>query len=116
MNDLSGHGPDDEPVECCDCRRCALAYRDRYKAALASVSEELGLPPRMGPDKGWLKRNLDAGRAAIDLLTNSPRGRSAEVDVVAMKWTFDIDPGCKVGPGVYVLVPGPPAGPREDHA
>ena len=35
------------------------------EAALATVSEEMGLPPTIGPAKGELKRILDAGSAAI---------------------------------------------------
>lgn len=108
MSELSEHGHDDEPVEDCDCHRCALAYRDRYKVALASVSAEIGLPPMMGPAKGELKRLLDAGKAAIDQLRHAPRAVSAEADFEALTWTFQIAPDCRVGAGTYALVWLPP--------
>jgi len=62
-SELSEHGPEDDCVESCDCRRCAIEFRDRYRAALASVSAELGLPPTMGPAPGELMRILTSIQA-----------------------------------------------------
>jgi len=101
MNELiEVHGLQED----CDCHQCAVEFRNRYKAALASVSEEMGLPPMMGPAKGDLKRILDAGATAIDALTKAPRAQSAEADFEAMTWTFQIGPECRVGGGEYALV------------
>jgi len=66
MIELAGH--ENEFFEDCDCRRCAVEFRNRYRAALASVSEELGLPPRIGPAKGDLRRLLDEGKRAAETL------------------------------------------------
>jgi hypothetical protein len=93
-----------EPIEDCDCHTCALAFRDRYLAALAAISGEMGLPPTMGPAKGDLKRLLDAGKAAIDQLGDAPRAISAEADFEKMTWTFQIARNCRVGPGTYALI------------
>ena len=35
---LSEHGQVHDPVADCDCHRCALAFRDRYRAALAAIT------------------------------------------------------------------------------
>jgi hypothetical protein len=104
MNWLSEHLDTDEPVEDCDCRRCAVAFRDRYKAALAAVSEEMGLPPMMGPAKGELKRLLDAGQKARDLLRNAPIAVSASADFDSLEWTFMITSDTRVAAGTYALV------------
>ena len=93
-----------EPVEDCDCRGCAIEFRDRYKAALASVSEELGLPPTISPAKGDLKRLLDAGKTAIEQLNDAPRALSAEADFDALTWTFKITSYHRIGCGTYALV------------
>lgn len=88
-----------EPIEDCDCHACAVEFRDRYKAALAGVSEEMGLPAMMGPAKGDLKRLLDQGKAALERLRDAPVAVSAEADFDAMTWTFQIAPNCRVGAG-----------------
>lgn len=93
-----------EPIEDCDCHQCAKVYRDKYKAALAGISEEMGLPLMMGPAKGDLKRLLDNGKAAIDKLRLAQIATSAEADFEAMTWTFEIAPDCRVGGGTYALV------------
>lgn len=104
MNDISGHLETEEPVEDCDCHRCAVAFRDRYKAALAAVSEEMGLPPTMGPAKGELKRLLDAGQKARDLLRNAPIAVSASADFDTLEWTFMITSDTRAAAGTYALV------------
>ena len=91
-------------VEDCDCRCCALEFRHRYKTALATMSEEMGLPTTMGPAKGELKRILDQGKAAVDALRDAPRAISAEADFEVMTWTFEIGPECRTGGGTYALV------------
>lgn len=93
-----------EPQEDCDCQACAVEFRNRYKAALAGVSEEMGFPPLMGPAKGALKRLLDDGKTAIDSLRSAPRAISAEADFDALTWTFRIARDCRVGAGTYALV------------
>ena len=104
MNELSGHCQGDEYVEDCDCHHCALEFRNRYKAALAAVSAEMGLPPMMGPANGELRRLLDDGKAAIDLLRNAPKVISEAADFDALTWTFQIAQDCRVGAGTYALV------------
>jgi len=91
-------------VEDCDCHACAVEARNRYKAALASVSEEMGLPPMMGPAKGELKRLLDQGKVAIDKLRDAPVAVSSEADFDALTWTFQVAPDCQIGAGKYALV------------
>jgi len=93
-----------EFVEDCDCHQCALEFRNRYKAALASISEEAGLPPTLGPAKGELKRLLDQGKAALEKLRDAPVAVSSEADFDEMTWTFQIAPHCQVGAGAYALV------------
>lgn len=104
MDELTEHGID----EACDCHKCALEFRNRYKVALAGISEEIGLPPDIGPAKGSLKRRLDAGTAAIDQLRSAPKAVSAEADFDALTWTFQIGQDCRVGAGTYALVWLPP--------
>ena len=91
-------------VEDCDCGDCARQARNQLRAVLAGISEEMGLPPTMGPAKGWLKKRLDDGKAAIDALRDAPRAISAEADFDAMTWTFQIGPECRTGGGAYALV------------
>ncbi len=118
MSELSEHGTNDEAIEDCDCHRCALEFRNRYKRALAGISEEMGLPPAMGPATGDLKRLLDAGKEAIEQLRAAPVAVSAEADFDAMTWTFQIGSECRISGGVYALVwlrpnvsdEGPPVG------
>lgn len=90
--------------EGCNCNSCAVEFRDRHKRELASISEELGLPPGMGPAKGVLRKLLGNGRKAIDRLSSAPQAVSAEVDFYAMTWTFKIKPGCQARAGTYALV------------
>jgi len=77
---------------------------DSLRRSLAGISEEMGLPPTIGPAKGDLKRILDQGKAAIDALRDAPRVVSEEADFDAMTWTFQIGRDCRTGPGVYALV------------
>jgi len=42
-----------------------FAERERLRAELARISEEIGLPPTIGPAPGELKRMLDQGRDAL---------------------------------------------------
>jgi len=101
MNDLiEPH----EPLPDCDCGDCARHERDHLRAALASISEEMGLPPSMGPAKGELKRLLDQGKAAVEKWRDAPLATSEEADFEKMTWTFRILPTCRVGAGVYALV------------
>ena len=104
MNELSEHGPGDDYVEECDCRHCAVEFRNRYAAALASVSAEMGFPATMGPAKGELKRLLDAGKDAMEQLRLAPTAVSAVADFDEMTWTFQITRECRVGAGKYALV------------
>lgn len=104
MNNLSWHDPDNEGIEDCDCHRCALIYRDRYKAALASVSAEISLPPTMGPGKGELKRFFDNAKEALDLIRNAPKAISAGANFEKLTWTFQVAPDCRIGTGAYALV------------
>ena len=101
MEELTEH-PDF--VEDCDCRKCAIEYRNRYRKALEGISDEMGLPATMGPAKGALKRLLDNGKTAIEKLRLAPVATSAEADFEAMTWKFQIAPGCSVGCGAYALV------------
>ena len=103
MNDPGEHG--DEYVEECDCRRCALEFRTRYKRALASISEEMGLPPSMGPRPGELKRLLEDGRAAMERIKNAPTATSRRADFELMTWTFEFNYDVRAGAGLYALVP-----------
>lgn len=93
-----------EPIEDCDCHACAIEFRNRYRAALAGVSEEIGLPPTMGPSKGDLKRLLDQARNAIDKLRDAPVAISSEADFDSLTWTFRVPPDCQIGAGKYALV------------
>jgi hypothetical protein len=94
----------DEPEPDCDCGDSVRHERDMLRVALASISEEMGLPPNMGPAKGDLKRRLDQGKAAIDKWRDAPLAVSVEADFESLTWTFRITPTCRVGPGVYALV------------
>jgi hypothetical protein len=71
---------------------------------LAQISDELGLPPMMGPAPGELRRLLAEGATAIKQLFEAPRGVSAEADFETMTWTFQIRPECRVAAGTYALV------------
>jgi hypothetical protein len=105
MNDLGEHGHGDDYVEACDCHRCALEFRNRYKKALASISEEMGLPPTMCPPPGALKSALDAAKNAIDRIRDAPKAVSQCADFERMTWTLRIvDGGRTGGSGVYAMV------------
>lgn len=105
MDELGEHGRGEEPVETCDCRRCALAFRDIYKRELASISEEMGLPPTIGPPPGALKSALDAAKNAIDRIRDAPKAISQCADFDRMTWTLRIvDGGRTGGAGVYAMV------------
>ena len=93
-----------DPIPDCDCHNCALCERDNLRRALAGISEEMGLPPTIGPAKGDLKRLLDSGTVAIDALRAAPMAVSAEADFDVLTWTFKIAPDCRVGAGIYALV------------
>ena len=44
MCELIGHTQEEEPVQDCDCKRCAIAERDRLRSAFADIaSGELGI-------------------------------------------------------------------------
>ena len=103
-NDLAEHGRGEEPVETCDCRRCALAFRDVYKQELASISEEIGLPPTIGPAPGALKAAMDAGKSALDRIRDAPKAVSKYADFERMTWTLGIIEGGRGGAGVYAMV------------
>ena len=105
MSDQFEHADIDEYVETCDCRRCALEFRDRYKRALASISEEMGLPPSMGPAPGQLKRLLEDGKAAMERIKNAPTAMSRRADFESMTWTFELNGDVMAGAGLYALVP-----------
>ena len=104
MNELGEHENGDEYVETCDCRRCALEFRDRYKRALASISEEMGLPPTIGPAPGELKALIEAGKRALAAINDAPKAVSKYADFERMTWTFGIIKGGRGGTGVYALV------------
>ena len=104
MNDLGEHGHGDDYVENCNCHRCALEFRDRYKRALASISEEMGLPPTMGPAPGELKALLEAGKRALAAIHDAPKAASKYADFERMTWTLGIIEGGRGGAGVYALV------------
>ena len=109
--DVSDLNDPHDPLPYCDCGPCARHERNQLRAALASVSEEMGLPPTMGPAKGELKRILDGGTTAIDALRDAPRAISDEANFGAMTWTFQIGSDCRAGAGTYALVW---LGPRAD--
>lgn len=77
------------------------------RSDLARISDEMGLPPFIGPAPGELRRMLDNGKVAIKLLYDAPRAVSADVDLEKKTWTFDIASDCAVGPGIYALVKVP---------
>ena len=74
---------------------------------LARISNEMGLPPGIGPAPGELRRMLDNGKVAIKLLYDAPRAVSAEADFEKQTWLFDIASDCAVGSGIYALVKVP---------
>lgn len=76
----------------------------RLREHLAQISDELGLPPTMGPAPDELRRILAEGKAAIERLREAPRAISVEADFDAMTWTFQIGPECKTAAGTYALV------------
>ena len=104
MDGLGEHGNGDEYVEDCDCHRCALEFRDRYKRALASISDEMGLPSTMGPAPGELKAVIDAGKRALTAINDAPKAVSKYADFERMTWTLGVIEGGRGGTGVYALV------------
>ena len=101
---MSAPLPPHDPLPECDCNICAVIERNNLRLALAGISEEMGLPPTIGPAKGDLKRILDQGAAAIEAIRAAPLAVSAEADFDAMTWTFKISPDCEMGGGIYALV------------
>ena len=103
-NDMNELIDEHDPLPDCDCHNCALRERDNLRKALAGISEEMGLPPTIGPAKGDLKRLLDNGTVAINALRSAPKAVSVDADFNAMTWTFRVASDCSTGGGTYALV------------
>jgi len=71
---MSAPLPPHDPLPECDCNICAVIERNNLRLALAGISEEMGLPPTIGPAKGDLKRILDQGAAAIEAIRAAVQG------------------------------------------
>lgn len=74
------------------------------RETLTGISDELGLPPTMGPAKGELKRLLDQGKDALEKLRGASVAVSSEADFEVLTWTFQIAPDCRIRAGKYALV------------
>lgn len=103
VNNIVSHG-DELVIEDCDCHRCALEFRNRYKRALASIREEVGLPPTMRPALGELKSLIEAGKRALAAINDATKAVSKSADFERMTWTLGIIEGGRAGAGVYALV------------
>ncbi len=82
-----------EPQEDCDCHSCAIAARDKHKAALRAMGIF-----------GNTRRAMEESAEALDKLRSAPRALSSDADFDALTWTFKVAPDCLIGAGVYALV------------
>ena len=88
MFELSEHTQEEEPVQDCDCKRCAIAERDRLRASLKELHELLArygivdvyaVDDPDGYDEGATLRRIERLKSFI-LTPNSEVSRPATKD------------------------------------